>query len=1059
MKSIQEYRNSNSNYFNSLHASLTDSVLIGENLLIKRGKEIDSIFHKLNIYEWRQTHGSYIHESYKNVEFTIDEQFAARDMFINIAESYAQQLCDDFCEEYNIDEAFNWKEPWNKTKEFFVNAADNVKDAYNELKGKLKEVAEFIKEVTSKAIKSAKEMVDKFINMMLKIKQGIGELLEKFGGDLKEIQEEIKNAVADAINKKGKGTKENIYETLGNSIANGEPIDEGLFNIFKRKKDKDSDKDAAKDNNSNDKSTDKKSDEYEDAQKAKPGNKVKTKGGWKSVVLGMLKQIAISVIVLVIVPAIIGCAWGPAAAMIAATIAKFALSGYAAIKLIRDIKKTISEGAWSKMTKWQKAFRVVMWIVSAGLIAWGSTKAFEDAGTIIKAFQENTLNQLLPDGAVQGAMKIINNIWKALTGENTKGYEEMMNVINGGLVKLDEIKVEVKSEGGEVGQDVKELAKEFDAQNFKSSTQAWDWLKSKGISMDKIPSDASLNVVLDGSQHASHAKKLIEFLTSNGWEGNVGDGFNAGLNGLNNMAGSVFTLDNVPAELLQKAADAGIQLGHNGLYSIVGAATQATTSTITQTITTSLPAIVGGFAPVIAMPKIVNEFVKGPFKLRMGSSRSGYDIYTIQEGDKGIKTMTFSDAEKELGKLNPTLFDKMKASINKNYASLEKAKKELEGKKKLTKEERKLEKAITKSLEKIKDGVTEFECAIFYSDKVIETEEVKEGLFEAKNEKDVKYKPVVIYCPFIMGWGDLTGQRNTTKPPRKSVLQFKGLFSRYEFLPMDNGMSEQEIIEMLIEFAFAGVSAAYDCCIDSPCVKEGKKLVVNKNCKVTGARDDFGGFTNEEITEILNTKGDAAAKYFGGKFAKGASTVEKENTESQKQRKENAKKEWKENIENNDDIKELINKSKTLKKYLLDDDGNVKPEALDELSDTFLRVETSYLRKKKEKKGFFAKIKDFFSGKKKDDKENTEGIDKYDKDELQELSYKLASLHKEKLNKKAEKNEGLSTDEYHEIYERLFMLNANMKLFESEFGDYLEYGDTIFESTEDEETTIEFTED
>jgi hypothetical protein len=1028
---------------------LTDSVLIGENLLIKRGKDIDSIFHKLNMYEYRQTHGGYIHESYQNVQFTIDEQFAARDMFINIAESYAQQLCDDFCEEYNIDEAFNWKEPWAKTKEFFGKVGDNVKEAYNELKGKLKEVAEFIKDVTSKAIKSAKEMVDRFINMMLKLKQGIGELLEKFGGNLKEIQEEIKNAVADAINKKGKGSKETIYETLGNSIANGESIDEGLFNVFKRKKDKDADADNK---------TDKKGDEYDDAQKAKPGNKVKTKGGWKAVVLGILKQMAISVTVLVIVPAIIGCAWGPAAAMIAATIAKFAMSGYAAIKLIRDIKKTITE-TWSKMTKWQKAFRVIMWIVSAGLIAWGSSKAFEDAGTIIKAFQENTLNQLLPDGAVQGAMKIINDIWKALTGESTKGYEEMMKVINGGLVRLDEIKVEVKSEGGEIGQDVKELAREFDAQKFKNSMDAWEWLKSKGISMDKLPTDASLKVVLDGSQHASHAKKLIEFLTSNGWEGNVGDGFNAGLNGLNNMAGSVFTLDNVPAELLQKAADAGIQLGHNGLFSIIGAATQATTSTITQTITTSLPAILGGFAPIIAMPKIVNEFVKGPFKLRMGSSRSGYDIYTIQEGDKGIKTMTFSDAEKELGNLNPKLFEKMKASINKNYASLEKAKKELEGKKKLTKEERKLEKAITKSLEKIKEGVNEFECAIFYSDKVIETEEVKESLFKSKKdkkEKDVKYKPVVIYCPFIMGWGDLTGQRNTTKPPRKTVLQFKGLFSRYEFLPMDKGMSEQEIIEMLIEFVFAGVSAAYNCCIDSPCVKEGKKLVVNKNCKATGARDDFGGFTNEEITEILNTKGDAAAKYFGGKFAKGASTVEKENTESQKQRKENAKKEWKENIENNDDIKELINKSKTLKKYLLDDDGNVKPEALDELSDTFLRVETNYLRKKKEKKGFFSKIKDFFFGK---DKEEGEGIDKYDKDELQELSYKLASLHKEKLNKKAEKNEGLSTDEYYEIYERLFMLNANMKLFESEFREYLEYGDTIFESVEDEETPIEFTED
>ena len=65
---------------------------------------------------------------------------------------------------------------------------------------------------------------------------------------------------------------------------------------------------------------------------------------------------------------------------------------------MRDIYKTIKEGAWSKMSKWQKAFRIIMWVVAAGLIAWGSTKAFEDAGTIVKAFQENTLNQLLPDG-------------------------------------------------------------------------------------------------------------------------------------------------------------------------------------------------------------------------------------------------------------------------------------------------------------------------------------------------------------------------------------------------------------------------------------------------------------------------------------------------------------------------------------------------------------------------------------------------------------------------------------------------------------------------------------
>ena len=1048
MKSFKEYQSNKLNYFNSLHANINESIYTNENLLINRGKDIDSIFHKLSIYEWRQTHGGYIHESYKNVEFSIDEQFAARDMFITIAESYAQQLCDDFCKEYEISETLNWKESWNNTKNYFSNLSDKAKEAYNELKSKLKDVAEFIKDVTSKAIKSAKEMVDRFVNMMLKLKQGIGELLEKFGGELKEIQKEFEEAISEAITNKAKRPKENIYESLGIELTNAESINEGIKDWFKKKDKKEETNDVDS----------KKSNEYDDAEKAKPGSK---KGGWKSVVLSILKQIAISVVILVIVPAIIGCAWGPAAGLIAATVAKFAMSGYAAIRLIKDIKDTFSNGNWKKLSKWMKAIRILMWILAIWCIAWGSSKAFEDAGTIIKAFQENTVSQLVPDSAVQGAMKLINNIWKSLTGENTKGYEDMMKVINGELVKFETITTEKTQAGGKVGQDVEEIAKQFNDGNFKSSVEAWDkCLKPNSIPMDKIPDGATLDLVLDGSKDAKHAKVLLDFLSKNGWEGSASDGFNVGLNNINKMAGSVFTLQDVPADIIQKAIDSGIQLGHNGLYSIIGATTQAVTTTVSNTISTVLPAIAGGFVPIIAMPKIASKH-DGPFKLRMGSSRTGYDLYTIQEGDKGRKTMTFSEAEEQYGELNPTLFNNMKKSINKNFETLKKSKDELEKKDKLSKDDKKKLNAITKSLEKVKEGVNESECLIFFSDKVIETEEVKEGLFEAK-EKEVKYKPVVIYVPFVMGFGDLANQRGTNKPARKKIIPFKGLFSSYEFLPVDGGMTEQQILEMIIDLAYAGVSAAYDTCIDSPCVKDGKKLIVNKDSKATGAREDFGGFNNEEITEILSTKGKAVTNYLGGAHKKGSSTVEKENTESQKERKAKAKEEWKENIENNEKIKKLIDDSKTLKKNLLDEDGKVKPEALDELTDSLLRVEKNYVKNKDEKKSFFGKIKDFFFGKKDDENKTENSIDKYDAEELQKLAYMLASLHVEKLKKRKNKiektNEELYEGEYDEIYEQLFILNSNMYLFEGEFANYLTNGDMIFESVE-ENDLLEFVEE
>lgn len=1076
MKSFKEYQSNKLNYFNSLHANINESIYTNENLLINRGKDIDSIFHKLNIYEWRQTHGGYIHESYKNVEFSIDEQFAARDMFITIGESYAQQLCDDFCEEYEISEALNWKESWNNTKNYFSNLDDKAKEAYNELKSKLKDVAEFIKDVTSKAIKSAKEMVDRFVNMMLKLKQGIGELLEKFGGELKEIQKEFEEAISEAITNKAKRPKENIYESLGIELANAESINEGIKDWFKKKDKKEETNDVDS----------KKSNEYDDAEKAKPGSK---KGGWKSVVLGILKQIAISVVVLVIIPAIIGCAWGPAAGLIAATVAKFAMSGYAAIRLIKDIKDTFSNGNWKKLSKWMKAIRILMWILAIWCIAWGSSKAFEDAGTIIKAFQENAVNRLVPDSAVQFAMKIINDIWKSLTGENTKGYEEMMKIINGGIVRLDEITetTETKSSGPDSSNfnNKVDLTKTNDYAAWEKNfgKEAADTLKQIAENPDIAKSsevhDALLKnllntgdntvIAVDGNTLGKMARDQFMGLCKElGVEFDYSQITNTALaDATNNAAGHVGLLTintkdpQIIAKIQQVFANAADTKNVDLFFHVLSKGAAETVKTVTtKVVTTVLPAIAGGFVPIVAMPKIIKDY-SDKFKLRMGSARTRYDLYTIQEGDKGRKAMTFSEAEEKYGDLNPTLFSNMKKYINKNFETLKKSKDELEKKDKLSKDDKKKLNAITKSLEKVKEGVNESECVIFYSDKVIETEEVKEGLFEAK-EKEVKYKPVVIYVPFVMGFGDLANQRGNSKPVRKKIIPFKGLFSSYEFLPVNGGMSEQQIIDMLIDLAFAGVSAAYDTCIDSPCIKDGKKLIVNKDSKATGDREDFGGFNNEEITEILNTKGKAVTKYLGGTHKKGSSTLEKENTESQKERKAKAKQEWKENIENNEEIKKLIDNSKTLKKNLLDDDGKVKPEALDELTDSLLRVEKNYIKDNGEKKSLFGKIKNFFFGKKDDENKTENPLDKYDAQELQKLAYKLASLHAEKLKKRKKKiettNEELYDDEYNEISEKLFMINANMYLFEGEFANYLTNGDMIFESVE-ENDLLEFVEE
>ena len=217
------------------------------------------------------------------------------------------------------------------------------------------------------------------------------------------------------------------------------------------------------------------------------------------------------------------------------------------------------------------------------------------------------------------------------------------------------------------------------------------------------------------------------------------------------------------------------------------------------------------------------------------------------------------------------------------------------------------------------------------------------------------------------------------------------------------------------------------------------KYVENKESAFAGKeRKDFGGFTNEEITDIMNNPDDIS-KYFGGKYASdilsGGKHLYSERTDREdlKEHHEKVVKQYKEIIESDEEIKKFIEDSKTLKKFLLNDDGSVNDENLEKISDNLIRVEQNYINKKK-KKSFFSKIKSWFTGDKEED-------DKVDPKELASLAFKLASKRIKLKKQKVE--EGL------EEYEDFTILEANLEIIESYINDTIVYEDFTNDEPDD----------
>ena len=391
----------------------------------------------------------------------------------------------------------------------------------------------------------------------------------------------------------------------------------------------------------------------------------------------------------------------------------------------------------------------------------------------------------------------------------------------------------------------------------------------KGMDLAKIPDNATCTVVLDGSPQGEVGRKLIEYLTKQGWSGEVANGFNKSLNAINANAGAVFTLSDVPAHMLRGAQEAGLSLGVNGFHTILSAVVPG--GTVTQTVTQVLNAITGTFVPIVAMPTIVKDAGLGDFRVRMGSGRTGgYDLYTIK-GSDAIKTMKFSEARDQYKDNNTSAIESMAKTITTRFENLKEAVKKTDTKNLKRKERKKIEQ-IQKRIEKTENVVNDCECLVFFSEEIIQNNhvgetEVKDSLSiseivmlnedTAVKPANIKETPVMLFNPLTMTCCDLVPQRKSKtgkgkeKGPRKRPVPMKGLYSSYEFLPLKGGASTADIDNFIIKIILNSIRASINLSIDVPC-KEVKKNKWEENTDSTfkGAREDFGTFTNKEITGV-----------------------------------------------------------------------------------------------------------------------------------------------------------------------------------------------------------------
>ena len=714
MKSLNKYSTEKFSYINSIDSSINQKPIYSfESLIAENGSELDSIFYKMNLHNKRIAN-PYINESEQDVLFSLEEQFTIRNMFLTICEEYEKTLCIEFCNENNIEIDLDLinesaKDFLNKVGQAIKQGSEKVVDGFKALGEKIQAVKKFVSDVMNKAIKTAKELVNKFIEMMMSLGIAFGELIKKLsGGDDEEYQQEFLGMVETALKDENKA-KENVYESLAAEI------NEGIFDRFKKNKETET-KETENDN------------VYRQAKNAntnKGGGKL---SGLKTAGIKILLQMAAYVAVTIVLPAVVTLIAGPLAGAIVEVIAKVFWSSRTIYKQVTDMIKKCKSDDFKKQPGWMKAIHWALFFIMMYFSVKTLGNSISDGWEITKKIIEGAADTVLPSEVVQSITNILNDFYKSVTGSNTAGYDAMLAAKDKTLEKIIETTSPEKeaSDKGKENFDNNNNNGQFKASetnNFqhtedvagKELRDATEKLANEKIggSMKVLNAAEQINVNtpgvtafgIDGATlgkigRAEYIEQIAKLTGVDPSNIDISQVTNTALQqSSNGMAGTFFQVvikgdatqemaDKVANAVSTVAADAGTS-GWFHMFSKVADFDDTVKTVIKEPIQSFVNSwSFAGLAPVAL------SFIKkyGGYNMRLGSGRTGYHIYRIEEDC--VEEVPYNEFISKYKDKNPKAIGQMEKIINNNLKILEAAEKQLSDKNNLTRKEKKKLNAI-----------------------------------------------------------------------------------------------------------------------------------------------------------------------------------------------------------------------------------------------------------------------------------------------------------------------------------------------------------------------------
>ena len=835
---------------------------------------IDSAFSKIKVYIKNSTNTPIV-EGFRqgtyDVLFNINERIALTNFMYSITEHYMYTL---MVENGIIDENLNegLGDILKNTKEFLKKKSDQIQDKVGFLKERLNTLYKFLRDIAQGAIKSVKDLCLKFVSMMIKFGCSVSELIEKFKADKKAAQSELTSRLVKLLKLKELWEKfKNVFVNT-DKINNAKPVKE------------------AKDNEESSEEDEK--NEYDYAAQAKAEYSKKNWGGLiGNVLMNTLINTIVHVVACIVIPAIVTCIGGPFVGVFAEGVAKLLWASPTIWKLFERQTNLWFSSEWDKYTTLQKWFSNLMFGI---MFIWSIYKIWDGIGQIYDfctAWATNAKDTLLPSANVQNMAKWINSIYKSLTGNNAKGFDEMVKVLDDvakkeyeKLGKFDEETMdkktvvkdkEVKSTET-IGSTKDDIEKEFEKTSYKSSTQAVKLIQKHAISasqLDKLGDNDTVTVALNGFFNPSKnewSAKLVKHISEQTGMSKeeiikiLSDShpLNKHLNGMCARAGSM-EFWNVPAKVAK--AINGFKTA-NGVEAIaIGAAKEVTN--IVKDYTTEIIGKIGswnwfdafGFGPFEHEYFATMNKSGKYFLLRIGSSKG--KIYDIVRSEN----YTYDDAKNKFKDLNKDAFESGEQILRDVEVSIrsmsnDEAKSEslfdeyddiiYESSKDTKSETPKVDPDAQKNADNIADKQIEMLNKIENEKTIMvlygkpwkmpkENKQTNEDaelfdysydeyLYEDNEEDKNDDKEVPVILFNSLFMGAIDLVPYDKKGPRKHPLFLKGFEGSYEVLPKDGGMSKEEISNFFSDILYNSFMTCYNIADNKPIHAKKTGLFKNK---------------------------------------------------------------------------------------------------------------------------------------------------------------------------------------------------------------------------------------